>query len=381
MKYMIIAGEASGDLHGSELITQLRHQDPDAKFVFLGGDLMAKAADKDPVVHYREMAYMGFTEVIRNLGKVRHNLKIARLILQKARPDCLILIDYPSFNLKVAETAYDLGIPVYYYISPKIWAWKEWRARTIRRVVRHMYVIFPFEVAYYKNRHQMDVTYVGNPSVEEIDRALAQAPALDEFCRLHKLRANRPIIALLPGSRKAEIRSNLQIMEVAAHRFVQYQAVVAGSPGIDPEFYREYTTLPVVQNDTMALLRHARAALVTSGTATLETALAGVPQVACYRSSGSRTVYRIMEKMLKVDFVTLPNLICGRRIIDELLMHQCTAEAVGNALAPLTRMDNEPRLRMLSDYQDMRRILGTDNAAANTARHIVNDLNNLKQAH
>ncbi len=373
MVYMLIAGEASGDLHASHLMASIRRHDPKAQFVFLGGDLMAAQAGREPVVHYRDMAYMGFSEVIRNIGSIRRNLKLARKVLEKVRPDCLILIDYPSFNLKVAATAHNAGIPVYYYISPKVWAWKEWRVKTIKKLVDKMFVIFPFEVEWYRSRHGMDVTYVGNPSIAEIDAAIAAAPDADEFSSRHKLR-QRPIIALLPGSRRGEIRNNLPVMLKAAAAFVQYQAVVAGAPGIEPEFYAQFGNFPVVTGDTMNLLAVCRAALVTSGTATLEAALAGVPQVACYRANGSELSYKIMQRLLSVDFVTLPNLILGREAIAEKLLHQCTPVAVAEALSPLTALTSKKRQKMLDDYKEMRAILGDGDAAENTARLIVDDL-------
>lgn len=373
MVYMLIAGEASGDLHASHLMASIRRHDPEAQFVFLGGDLMAAQAGREPVVHYRDMAYMGFSEVIRNIGSIRRNLKLARKVLEKVRPDCLILIDYPSFNLKVAATAHNAGIPVYYYISPKVWAWKEWRVKTIKKLVDKMFVIFPFEVEWYRSRHGMDVTYVGNPSIAEIDAAIAAAPDADEFTSRHKLR-QRPIIALLPGSRRGEIRNNLPVMLKAAAAFVQYQAVVAGAPGIEPEFYAQFGKFPIVTGDTMNLLAVCRAALVTSGTATLEAALAGVPQVACYRANGSELSYKIMQRLLSVDFVTLPNLILGREAIAEKLLHQCTPVAVAEALSPLTALTSKKRQKMLDDYKEMRAILGDGDAAENTARLIVDDL-------
>lgn len=373
MVYMLIAGEASGDLHASHLMASIHHHDPKAQFVFLGGDLMAAQAGREPVVHYRDMAYMGFSEVIRNIGSIRRNLKLARKVLEKVRPDCLILIDYPSFNLKIAATAHNAGIPVYYYISPKVWAWKEWRVKTIKKLVDKMFVIFPFEVEWYRSRHDMDVTYVGNPSIAEIDAAIAAAPDADEFTSGHKLR-QRPIIALLPGSRRGEIRNNLPVMLKAAAAFVQYQAVVAGAPGIEPEFYAQFGKFPVVTGDTMNLLAVCRAALVTSGTATLEAALAGVPQVACYRANGSELSYKIMQRLLSVDFVTLPNLILGREAIAEKLLHQCTPVAVAEALSPLTALTSKKRQKMLDDYKEMRAILGDGDAAENTARLIVDDL-------
>lgn len=289
------------------------------------------------------------------------------------RPDCLILVDYPGFNLKVAETAHDLGVKVYYYISPKVWAWKEWRVSTIRRVVDRLFVIFPFEVSYYKNRHQMDVTYVGNPSVSEIDEALAEAPDFHTFCSQHRLR-EKPVIALLPGSRLGEIRNNLPVMVKAAARFVQYQPVIGGAPSVPLSFYSTYTDAPVIHSGTIDLLRNARAALVTSGTATLEAALAGTPQVACYRANGMKISYDIMRKLLSVDYVTLPNLILGREAIPEKLVHLCTPDTVAESLSPLTSLTSPARQKMLADYAEMRLRLGEKDAAANVADCIIAEL-------
>jgi lipid-A-disaccharide synthase len=372
MKYFLIAGEASGDIHAAELIKQLKHYDNDAKFTFLGGDLMRDAAGCEPLIHYREMAYMGFSEVLRNLGKVRRNLKTAKRAVAAENPDCLILIDYPSFNLKVAKEAKKHGIKVFYYISPKVWAWKEWRVKTIKRLVDKMFVIFPFEVDFYRNRHNYDVQYVGNPSVEEIDNAIAAMGSRTDFIQRNSLR-DRPMIAILPGSRRGEIRNNLPIMVAAAMQFPQYRGVVAAAPGIDTSFYKQYTDLPLVSGQTFELLRHSAGAIVTSGTATLETALIGTPQVACYRANGSKVAYNIMKRLLSVDFVTLPNLIANREIIGEMLLHMCTADAVAQRLAPLLR-NGAARDAMLDDYAEMRRALGTNNAAEATARGIITAL-------
>ncbi len=369
MKYFLIAGEASGDIHAAELIKQLKQHDNDAKFTFLGGDLMRDAAGCEPLIHYREMAYMGFSEVLRNLGKVRRNLKTAKRAVVAEKPDCLILIDYPSFNLKVAKEAKKHGIKVFYYISPKVWAWKEWRVKTIKRLVDKMFVIFPFEVDFYRNRHNYDVQYVGNPSVEEIDNAIAAMGSRTDFIQRNSLR-DRPMIAILPGSRCGEIRNNLPIMVAAAMQFPQYRGVVAAAPGIDTSFYKQYTDLPLVSGQTFELLRHSVGAIVTSGTATLETALIGTPQVACYRANGSKVAYNIMKRLLSVDFVTLPNLIANREIIGEMLLHMCTADAVAQRLAPLLR-NGAARDAMLGDYAEMRRALGTNNAAEATALGII----------
>ncbi|MBO5053520.1 MAG: lipid-A-disaccharide synthase [Muribaculaceae bacterium] len=369
MIYFLIAGEASGDLHGAQLMAAIKQRDAKARFVFLGGDLMAEQAGHEPVIHYREMAYMGFSEVLRNLGTISHNLKKTKAALRLAHPDRLILIDYPSFNLKIAKEAKRYGIDVTYYISPKVWAWKEWRVRTIKQVVDRVLVIFPFEVDFYKSRHDYDVTYIGNPSVEEIDARLASLPPREEFIKTHNL-PTRQLIALLPGSRLGEIRNNLPIMLKAADDFPQYRPVIAAAPGVDDEFYRSIAgNATVLRDNTITLLAYSRGALVTSGTATLEAALIGTPQVACYRANGNKISYKIMEKLLKVDYVTLPNLIAEREVIPELLVHNCTVEAVSDALG-LILPDNNARQKMLDGYREIRHRLGTLKAAT-TAAEII----------
>jgi lipid-A-disaccharide synthase len=372
MHYFIIAGEASGDLHGAALVDALRAKDSQARFDFLGGDMMTAAAGCEPIIHYRRMAFMGFSEVLRHLSDISANMKRTRQAIAELHPDCIILIDYPSFNLKVAAYAKKLGIPVYYYISPKIWAWKQWRVKSIRKLVRRVFCILPFEPDFYA-KHNYKADYVGNPSVEEINAAHAAAPSREEFLNANRLR-NKRIIALLPGSRKSEIRNNLPIMAQVALRFPQYQALVAGAPGIDDEYYKTYTTLPVLRNSTYALLAHSHAALVTSGTATLETALMGVPQVVTYRANGSKISYEIMKRILSVNFVSLPNIICDRTIIPEMLLHECTPELVGDRLAELMPDHSPQRAAMLADYQAMRERLGTDRAAQTTATLLYNDL-------
>ncbi len=376
MHYFIIAGEASGDLHGSHLIKALRERDSAAVITFIGGDKMAAAAGGTPVIHFREMAFMGFSEVLRNLGKVASNLSKAKNALEMAAPDALILIDYPSFNLKVAAKAARLGIPVYYYISPKIWAWKKWRVRDIRRLVRCVFCILPFEPDFYKEHDYRRAFYVGNPSVAEIDADVVEALSRDEFLAKHKLR-DRPLIALMPGSRRGEIRNNLPVMVAATDTFPQYRGIIIGAPGVDDSLYAACGAgnLPVVRERSAAeILTHCRAALVTSGTATLEAALTGTPQVVCYRANGSKLSYQIMDKILDVDFVSLPNLISGREVIPEMLLHNCTPELVAERLAPLLRPDSAQRIAQLDGYAAVRTALGTADAAANTAKVIVKDL-------
>lgn len=371
MHYFIIAGEASGDLHGSQLISALMTADTDAHFTVIGGDKMAAAAATTPVIHINDMAFMGFSEVLRNLRKIFGNLSYARRSFDNAHPDSLILIDYPSFNLKMARHAARSKTPVYYYISPKVWAWKTWRVKDIRRYVRRLFSILPFEPEFF-SRYDCEVTYVGNPSVEEIDAVKATLPSRAEFIAANGLR-DRQLIALLPGSRLGEIHCNLPVMDAVVRRFPQYRAVIAGVPGIADEVYRRHSTLPVVRDSTYALLASSRAAIVTSGTATLETALLGIPQVAVYRSNGSKLAYDIMKRLLKVNYVTLPNLIVSRPIIPEMLLHECTVDNVADRLAAILP-DRAPREEMLNGYEAMRQTLGRSQAAVATAREIIADL-------
>jgi len=373
MRYFISAGEASGDIHGAQLISQLKALDPKARFVFLGGDNMAAQVGHDPVIHISDMAFMGFSQVLKNLGTVFDNLRQAKDALRLTHAHAVILIDYPDFNLKIAKEARRLGVPVFYYISPKVWAWKEWRVRSLKHLVTRMYSIFPFEVPFYKDRHQWDVTYVGNPSVDEIDRTLAALPSREAFMKKHNLPA-RQWIALLPGSRRGEINNNLPIMVEAAASFPQYRPVIAAAPSIDPSIYSSLAPcIPLVSGDYTALLAHSRAALVTSGTATLEAALAGTPQVACYRANGSKLSYNIMKKLLKVPFVTLPNLIANSAVIPEMLVHLCTADTVADALAAIIS-DTPARQQMLDGYANVRHILGTQNAPLTAAADIIRTL-------
>lgn len=368
MKYFIIAGEASGDLHASALIKSIKKHDTEAEFAFLGGDMMAEATQCKPIVHYRDMAFMGFMEVARHATKIMANFKAAKKGIREFMPDRLILIDYPSFNLKMASYAKKLGIPVSYYISPKVWAWKEWRVKKIRKVVDQMLAIFPFEVDFYR-KHGMEVEYVGNPSVEEIDRMKALAPDRKDFIARNKL-ADKPIVALLPGSRLEELRTNLPIMTKVMRQFPQYRGVVAGAPGIDPSVYSQYTHLPVIEGQTCDLLANARAALVTSGTATLETALMQVPQVAMYRNNGYKIIRRLKDKVLSVKYITLPNLITDREIIPELIFDLCTPDAVAAELGKILP-DRAARQNMLDAYAEMRRTLGESIAPDVAAEKIV----------
>lgn len=374
MRYFLIAGEASGDLHASELIRAIKSYDPEASFRFLGGDKMAEAAGEPPVVHYKKMAYMGFVDVLLHLRSVLGNLDSAKKSLKDFAPDALVLIDYPSFNLRVAKYAVTLGIPVYYYISPKVWAWKEHRVKEIKKLVKQMFCILPFEVDFYKTRHDYDVTYVGNPSLNEVDRKLAEIVSKEDFFKSNGL-SSKPLIALVPGSRISEIKTNLPYMLGAAKNFeADYQPVIAAAPGVDEEIYdRLAPGVTRLSGQTFELMKYASAALVTSGTATLEAALLGTPQVVAYRAVGSKLVYNFFKKILKVQFVSLPNLICGREIVKELLLHLCTVDSLSAALADVLPGGSH-HSALLADYAHLRTLLGTNNAPQTAAQIISRQL-------
>ena len=372
MKYFLIAGEASGDLHASHLIESLKQLDPEAQFRFLGGDMMSAQAGTQPIIHYRDMAYMGFADVVRHLGKILGFLGTARRAIDEWQPAAVILVDYPSFNLKVAKYAHNLGIPVHYFISPKVWVWKEWRVKDIRRYVNHMYCILPFEPDWYRER-DYKATYVGNPTVQEVAQASKNFPDFAQFIEEFGL-ADKPIIALVPGSRVREIRDNLPLMLEASARHPEYQAVIAGAPSIDDSLYRDVMgnqAVPVLRDATYPLVHHARAAVVTSGTATLETALLGTPQVACYRFNGSKLSYNFYRRLLTGKYVTLPNLIVDEPVIPELLMHLCTVDSIDSHLSQLLA-DSDERTTMLGGYQRLAERLGTD-VCTETAARLIKD--------
>lgn len=372
---MIIAGEASGDLHAANVIKSLRKIDASADIRFFGGDLMAKEAGRDPDLHYDQMNVMGFSEVLRKLPVILRNLRQAKALLREFRPDALILVDYPGFNLKLAKFAHKLHVPVHYFISPKVWAWKEWRVKKIKKYVDRLYSILPFEVGFYKKHHYY-VTYVGNPSVQEIAYSLGHIPPKKHFMERQGLDDPRPIIALLPGSRRGEIRNNLPLMIAAAKRFPEFQYVVGAAPAVGEKFYREVAQDPglkVTFGSTHTLLKYSQAAVVTSGTATLETALIGTPQVVVYRANGVKLSYRIMEKLLKVKYVSLPNLIVGNSVVPELLVHNCTVESITRELSPI--LQPSPRREwQIAGYRTMQRKLGNSVASEYVAELIADSL-------
>lgn len=371
MKYFVSAGEASGDIHGAALIEQISLLDKEAEFAFLGGDAMASATGHAPVIDYRRMAFMGFSEVLRNLRVIMDNFRLARHAIDEAQPDAIILIDYPSFNMRLAAYAHKKGIPVYYYILPKVWAWKSFRVKKLRRYATRLLSILPFEPGWFAMRGTV-AEYVGNPSLEESNHLLGEALDAQEFREKHGL-TDRPILALVPGSRLSEIRNNLPVMDEVARRHPEMQTIVAAAPGVDPDIYRAYTHYRVVSGVTFQAMLHSDVALVTSGTATLECALAGTPQIACYRANGSRLSYSIMKRLIKCHFITLPNLIVGKEVIPEMLLHNCTPESIEVHFSGLMH-GRQGRANQLEGYGLMRQQLGTGNAPVNAARIIVGDL-------
>lgn len=375
MRYVIIAGEASGDLHASSLIKHLREEDPEAEFRFFGGDMMAKEARCNPDLHYNKMNVMGFSAVIKALPTIMQNLKQAKRLLREWRPDALILVDYPSFNLMVAAYAHKSGIPVHWFISPKVWAWKRWRVKKIKKTVDYMYSILPFEEEFY-DHYNYQVDYVGNPSVEEITYSLGHLPPKKYFMERQGLSDQRPIIALLPGSRAGEIRNNLPLMVAAAKRFPEFQYVVSAAPSVSEKFLREVAQDPglkVVFGCTPTLLKYSEAAVVVSGTATLETALIGTPQIVVYRANGSRLSYNIMKRLLHVSYVSLPNLIMHNSIVPELLLDRCTEHSIARELSPLLQ-PSPKRTFQLQGYKNMQRRLGNSVATVTAAELIVDRL-------
>lgn len=371
MKYYLIVGEASGDLHASNLMRALQHEDPQAEFRFFGGDLM-KAVGGTCVKHYRELAYMGFIPVLLHLRTIFRNMDFCKKDVEAWQPDVLILVDYPGFNLKIAEyIKRHTQIPVYYYISPKIWAWKEYRIKNIKRDVDELFSILPFEVDFFK-KHQYPIHYVGNPCVDAVDdfRKKGQE-TFSEFVTANGLE-DKPIIALLAGSRRQEIKDNLTRMIEAARSFPQYQFVVAGAPGIEPDFYKRYidSSTKIVFGQTYRLLQQAEAALVTSGTATLETALFRVPQVVCYYISVGKLVSFLRRHILKVKYISLVNLIADREVVTELVADGMTVSNIKKELAKIIS-GGSGRSRMLSEYDRLIGILGEPGASERAAAQIT----------
>ena len=376
MKYYLIVGEASGDLHASRLMRSLKKYDELAEFRFFGGDLMA-AEGGTRVKHYKELAYMGFVPVLLHLGTIFSNMKRCKEDIVAWKPDVVILVDYPGFNLNIAKfLKKNTLIPVYYYISPKIWAWKEWRIKSIKRDVSEMFSILPFEVPFYEQKHKYPVHYVGNPTAQEVAEFRAgYHQTYEEFCRENNLDSRKPIIALLAGSRLQEIKDNLPAMIEVAERFEDYQMVLAGAPSIEDEYYNKFlegTPVRVVKNKTYQLLSHTTAALVTSGTATLETALFNVPQVVCYETPLPKLIRFAFNHVLKVDYISLVNLVANKEVVPEMFADKFTIDGIANELYKI--MPGQPaRERMLAEYQEVLRELGSK-VAPDEAASIMVDL-------
>ena len=373
MKYFIIAGEASGDLHGSRLIAELKRRDPEAQFRFFGGDLMAQAVGAEPVVHYRNMAFMGFVNVLLNLGKIFRVQRLAEREVISFCPDKVILIDYPGFNLRFAKfvKTHLPSVEVDYYIAPKLWAWKEYRLKAIKQYVDRMFTIFPFETEWFGVRGY-EVEYVGNPSVDSVVAFMAEPFDEAQFRATNGL-DERPIVALLAGSRRQEIRSCLPIMVQLAESCTDYQFVVAAAPGIEPEFYKSLvgnSLAKIVCNSTYSLLRVARAAIVNSGTATLETALFRVPQVVVYKVFGGRLTMLLKPLLIKTSWVSLVNIIAQREVVTELLAHNYTLERTKMELDKIMA-EGEVRSGMLRAYDEIIDMLGDAGADARCAEKIV----------
>ncbi len=376
MKYYLIVGEASGDLHASRLMRSLKKYDELAEFRFFGGDLMA-AEGGTRVKHYKELAYMGFVPVLLHLGTIFSNMKRCKEDIVAWKPDVVILVDYPGFNLNIAKfLKKNTLIPVYYYISPKIWAWKEWRIKSIKRDVSEMFSILPFEVPFYEQKHKYPIHYVGNPTAQEVAEFRAgYQQTYEEFCRENNLDSRKPIIALLAGSRLQEIKDNLPAMIEVAERFEDYQMVLAGAPSIEDEYYDKFlegTPVRVVKNKTYQLLSHTTAALVTSGTATLETALFNVPQVVCYETPLPKLIRFAFNHVLKVDYISLVNLVANKEVVPEMFADKFTIDGIANELFKI--LPGQPaRERMLAGYQEVQRELG-DKVAPDEAANIMVDL-------
>ncbi len=369
MKYYIIAGEASGDLHGSNLMKALLKEDQDADIRFWGGDLM-QAVGGTLVKHYKKLAFMGFVEVVFNLKTILNNIKICKDDITLFQPDVIIFIDYPGFNMRIAKWAKEIGIKTHYYISPQIWAWKENRIKAIKRDIDKMYVILPFEKNFYEDKHHYPVEFVGHPLID----AIYNHPSIDSSVFRNENHLNdKPIIALLPGSRKQEITKMLSVMLSVVNEFPDYQFVIAGAPSQEYAFYKQFISnenIKFISNKTYDLLKIATAALVTSGTATLETALFKVPEVVCYK--GSWASYQIAKRIITLKYISLVNLIMDEEVVTELIQENCNTKKIEKELRKILAPDY--RKQLLEKYDILEKKLGGIGASEKTAKLIVTDL-------
>lgn len=369
MKYYIIAGEASGDLHGSNLMKAIFKKDPQAEIRFWGGDLMQEAGGT-LVKHYRDLAFMGFAEVVMNLKTILNNIKFCKADIQEFKPDAIIFIDYPGFNMRIAKWAKEIGIPTHYYISPQIWAWKENRIKAIKRDVDFMYVILPFEKDFYEKKHHFPVEFVGHPLIDAIHNR--EHIDEDSFRKEFDL-DDKPVIALLPGSRKQEISKMLSEMLAVVKDFPAYQFVIAGAPSQEYDFYKQFLkdqNVHFISNRTYDLLSIASAALVTSGTATLETALFKVPEVVCYK--GNWISYQIAKRIITLKYISLVNLIMDKEVVTELIQRECNPKRIRKELHKI--LETSQREKLLQDYEILEKKLGGIGASEKTAHLIVDKL-------
>ena len=373
MRYFLIAGEASGDLHGSNLVRELKLQDPDAQFRFFGGDLMAAQAGVPPVLHYREMAFMGFVRVLMNLRTISRNMERCKAEIVDFKPDVVILIDFAGFNLRIAEFAKSIGLKTVFYISPKIWAWKTNRIKKIKKYIDKMLTILPFETEFYAG-FNYPVEYVGNPILDAIEEFKTNDHQTEADFRQTNGLSDKPIIGLLAGSRKQEVGFMLPVMIEVSRQFPEYQFVISGAPGLDRDYYTKVIgadcNIPIVFGQTYNLLKFSRAALVTSGTATLETALFGVPEAVLYRIMAPNFLYRIGRKILKAQWISLANLIMGREIIRELVQMDCNSKTVAAELRKILD-DEQYDAEFMRNYAELMQRMGSAGASKRAAQAVI----------
>lgn len=373
MRYYIIAGEASGDLHGSNLVKNLRLEDSDAQIRAWGGELM-EAQGADVVKHYRDLAFMGFSEVLMNIRTILKNFDLCKESIREFKPDVLILIDYPGFNLRMAKFAHQNGIRVFYYISPQIWAWKQNRVKQVRAYVEKMYVILPFEKAFYA-KFDVEVEFVGHPLIDAVEQFRDRAETRGDFLKRHGL-SDKPYVVLMPGSRKQEIATMLPIMLRAAAKIPDFQYIIAGAPSQEMDFYKKFlkdSDMRVFSGETYPLLTFAHAAMVTSGTATLETAIFGVPQVVCYK--GGFVSYLIARSLVKIKYISLVNLIMDREVVTELIQGDLSVKKLVKEFKQIA-FKGERQAALLKDYQELHEVLGGGGASALTAKLMLKTLRN-----
>lgn len=376
MKYYIIAGEASGDLHGSRVIREIKKNDANAEFRVWGGDKMAQAANTSLVKHYKDYDHMGLVEVVKHARKILRNIDFCKKDIAQYMPDAIIFIDFPGFNLKIAPTAKQLGIATFFYISPTVWAWKENRVKLIKQCIDHMFVELPFIKNFYETRHNYKVDFVGHPLLDSVSEFSSQFSSIEEFIQANKL-PQKPIIAVMPGSREYEIRENLKTMQMISEEFAEYEFVIAGMSRFSEEFYRKFITannVSIVFNQTYELLSKATASITVSGTATLEAALFNVPEIVVYQTNP--LTFYVGKMLVKLNHLGLPNIIMERGIVPELLQSDVTAKNLRTALK--TVLNKEKRAEIFESYKELRQRLGEEGAAFRVARNIQKYLSERK---